>query len=63
MPVPLRVNVELKASEAASKTLCRPLLVERFALDDRWPVISKSFRQWVIEDDFVALAWEESGAQ
>lgn len=40
-------------------------LAERFAIDDRWPVFSEMFRQWVIEDDFVGgrPAWEEVGAQ
>jgi mannitol-1-phosphate/altronate dehydrogenase len=37
----------------------------RFDLLDRWPVFCERFRQWVIEDDFVAgrPAWEEVGAQ
>jgi fructuronate reductase/mannitol 2-dehydrogenase len=37
----------------------------RFDLVDRWPVFCERFRQWVIEDDFVAgrPAWEEVGAQ
>jgi mannitol-1-phosphate/altronate dehydrogenase len=37
----------------------------RFGLADRWPVFCERFRQWVIEDDFVAgrPAWEEIGAQ
>lgn len=32
---------------------------------DRWPVVSETFRQWVIEDDFVdgRPAWEAVGAQ
>ena len=40
-------------------------LAERFAIDDRWPVFSEAFRQWVIEDEFVGgrPAWEEVGAQ
>ncbi len=37
----------------------------RFGLADRWPIFCERFRQWVIEDDFVAgrPAWEEVGAQ
>jgi mannitol-1-phosphate/altronate dehydrogenase len=40
-------------------------LTVRFGLADRWPVFCERFRQWVIEDDFVAgrPAWEEVGAQ
>ena len=37
----------------------------RFGLVDRWPIFCERFRQWVIEDNFVAgrPAWEEVGAQ
>lgn len=37
----------------------------RLGLHDRWPIFSERFRQWVIEDDFVAgrPAWEAVGAQ
>jgi mannitol 2-dehydrogenase len=37
----------------------------RFDLVDRRPIFCERFRQWVIEDDFVAgrPAWEEVGAQ
>jgi mannitol 2-dehydrogenase len=40
-------------------------LAEHFAIDDRWPVFSELFSQWVIEDDFVGgrPAWEEVGAK
>ena len=40
-------------------------LAERYGIDDRWPVFCETFRQWVIEDRFVAgrPAWEEVGAQ
>jgi mannitol 2-dehydrogenase len=40
-------------------------LAEHFAIDDRWPVFSEVFRQWVIEDDFVGgrPAWEDVGAK
>ena len=30
----------------------RALLRERFGIDDRWPVLSEPFIQWVLEDDF-----------
>ena len=38
---------------------------DRFGITDRWPVFCEQFRQWVIEDDFVAgrPAWEAVGAQ
>lgn len=34
-------------------------------IDDAWPVVCESFKQWVIEDDFAAgrPAWESVGAQ
>ena len=37
----------------------------RFDLVDRWPIFCERFRQWVIEDDFLAgrPTWEEVGAQ
>ena len=40
-------------------------LATQFALEDRWPVFSEKFSQWVIEDDFVGgrPAWEDVGAQ
>ena len=40
-------------------------LRERFGIEDRWPVFSESFLQWVIEDRFVLgrPAWETVGAQ
>jgi mannitol 2-dehydrogenase len=40
-------------------------LTARFDLVDRWPIFCERFRQWVIEDSFVAgrPAWEEVGAQ
>ncbi|WP_291053092.1 mannitol dehydrogenase family protein [Herbiconiux sp.] len=36
-----------------------------FGLDDRWPVLSESFVQWVLEDDFTAgrPAFDEVGVQ
>jgi mannitol 2-dehydrogenase len=46
-----------------------PAQVEDFAarydLVDRWPIFCERFRQWVIEDHFIAgrPAWEEVGAQ
>ena len=40
-------------------------LERRHGLADRWPVVCEAFRQWVIEDRFVAgrPAWERVGAQ
>ena len=39
-------------------------LREEVGIDDAWPVVCESFRQWVIEDDFAAgrPLWEASGA-
>lgn len=38
---------------------------ERYGIEDAWPVFSEAFRQWVVEDRFVAgrPAWEEVGVQ
>ena len=38
-------------------------LAEHFGVEDRWPVFSEMFRQWVIEDDFAGgrPAWEDIG--
>lgn len=38
---------------------------ERYGIEDRWPVVSETFTQWVIEDRFPQgrPAWEEDGAQ
>ena len=43
----------------------RAALAERHGIADRWPVVSESFMQWVIEDRFPQgrPAWEEVGAQ
>jgi mannitol 2-dehydrogenase len=43
----------------------RALVREKFEIDDGWPVMTESFRQWVIEDHFVQgrPAWEQAGAQ
>ena len=40
-------------------------LAERYGIQDRWPVVSETFTQWVIEDRFAAgrPAWEDVGAQ
>jgi len=40
-------------------------LASRFDLADRWPVVSESFTQWVIEDRFAQgrPRWETVGAQ
>jgi len=47
---------------AAADTLA---LAERHGIEDRWPVFSETFTQWVIEDRFPAgrPPWEEVGAQ
>ncbi len=43
----------------------RASLAERHGIADRWPVVSETFTQWVIEDRFPQgrPAWEEVGAQ
>ena len=43
----------------------RTLVKENFEIDDGWPVMTESFKQWVIEDHFVQgrPAWELVGAQ
>ncbi|MBO0592260.1 mannitol dehydrogenase family protein [Cellulophaga sp. E16_2] len=40
-------------------------LKEDSGIDDQWPVVCEPFKQWVIEDHFVAgrPAWEKVGAQ
>jgi len=30
----------------------RQLILQRYGIEDRWPVVTESFTQWVIEDDF-----------
>jgi mannitol 2-dehydrogenase len=42
----------------------RAWLREEVGLDDGWPVVCEPFRQWVIEDTFVAgrPRWEDAGA-
>lgn len=32
----------------------RAWLAEEFGVEDRWPVMTEPFRQWVVEDDFAA---------
>ncbi len=32
----------------------RAYLVDRYGIDDRWPVVAEPFCQWVLEDDFAA---------
>ncbi|WP_298782329.1 mannitol dehydrogenase family protein [uncultured Polaribacter sp.] len=41
------------------------LLLQTSGIDDAWPVVCEPFKQWVIEDDFVAgrPTWETVGAQ
>jgi len=43
----------------------RTLVKEKFGIDDGWPVMTESFKQWVIEDHFPLgrPAWELVGAQ
>jgi mannitol 2-dehydrogenase len=43
----------------------RALVKEKFGIDDGWPVMTESFKQWVIEDHFVQgrPKWEQVGAQ
>lgn len=43
----------------------RQLVRDQFGIDDAWPVMTESFRQWVVEDRFVQgrPAWEMVGAQ
>ena len=43
----------------------RALVREKFGIDDGWPVMTESFKQWVIEDHFVQgrPKWEQVGAQ
>jgi mannitol 2-dehydrogenase len=43
----------------------RTLVKEKFKIDDGWPVMTESFKQWVIEDHFLQgrPAWELVGAQ
>lgn len=40
-------------------------LKETSGIDDAWPVVCEPYKQWVIEDDFIAgrPAWENEGAQ
>jgi mannitol 2-dehydrogenase len=42
----------------------RAWLREEVGVDDVWPVVCESFRQWVVEDDFAAgrPGWENVGA-
>ncbi|MFZ0708446.1 MAG: mannitol dehydrogenase family protein [Terrimicrobiaceae bacterium] len=43
----------------------RALVKEKFGIEDGWPVMTESFKQWVIEDHFVQgrPKWEQVGAQ
>jgi mannitol 2-dehydrogenase len=42
----------------------REWLRDSAGIDDRWPVVSEPFRQWVMEDEFAAgrPPWEDAGA-
>ena len=41
----------------------RDWLLDTYGVDDVWPVVGEPFRQWVIEDDFIAgrPSWEDVG--
>ena len=43
----------------------RTFVAERFGVEDRRPVVSEAFRQWVVEDDFAdgRPDWDRVGAQ
>lgn len=43
----------------------RALVRDEIGIDDKWPVMTESFTQWVLEDHFVAgrPAWEKCGVQ
>ncbi len=43
----------------------RAALAEEFGVADRWPVVSESFTQWVLQDEFPTgrPAWDEAGVQ
>jgi mannitol 2-dehydrogenase len=43
----------------------RNLVQEKFGIDDGWPVMTETFKQWVIEDHFVQgrPKWDQVGAQ
>jgi len=43
----------------------RALIGERYGLDDRWPVVTERFSQWVVEDAFAngRPAWAKVGVQ
>lgn len=43
----------------------RAALIARFGVEDRWPVVTEPYTQWVLEDVFPAgrPAWQEVGVQ
>ena len=43
----------------------RALLLERYGIEDAWPVVTEAFRQWIVEDRFAAgrPPWETAGVQ
>ncbi|MEP5254206.1 MAG: mannitol dehydrogenase family protein [Winogradskyella arenosi] len=49
----------------ATSALDIETLKQTSGIDDAWPVVCEPFKQWVIEDDFIAgrPAWETVGAQ
>ena len=43
----------------------RAMVLEKFGIEDAWPVVCEPFAQWVLEDDFTLgrPAYEEAGVQ
>lgn len=43
----------------------RELVREQFGIEDKWPVTTEPFKQWVIEDNFTLgrPSWEKTGVQ
>ncbi len=49
----------------ATTDALKDLVRERWGIDDAWPVVTETWRQWVIEDRFCdgRPEWEKAGAQ
>lgn len=49
----------------ATTEALKDFVKERWGIDDAWPVVTETWRQWVIEDSFCdgRPAWEKAGAQ
>ncbi|MDE1171237.1 MAG: mannitol dehydrogenase family protein [Verrucomicrobium sp.] len=43
----------------------KAMVAEKYGIQDQWPIVSESFRQWIVEDHFAAgrPAWEKAGAE